>query len=272
MKKDKHIFIIILISLTLFIPLSIYGTYLKLSDKDLYNESKEFYYEGKLHFYKGDALEGTYTCKTENCTYASAKEENVLKTSSYVFIQDGNEIILYDYKLENNISVFEDIKISEEKNIVLVLKNSLWGALSLKNLSVIVPYLYTELFFSEDYTLLGIKDNNLYAFDELYESTLFKEDGMYSQYFNDYIVYKNEYYEIYKLDKTRVLPNFTISYIVNAENYYGVVYNNYLYIYNNLEENFIAYVPVSTFTEINFEIEETLKVIIDDQVVLSVEF
>ncbi len=111
-KLQKISFFIILFLLLLFLPLTGYSMYLKMTyvkpDTTLVNENKEMFYAGKLWFYDDlGKLLGTYDCQNEYCAYGSSFSED--DQYAIDFYKTTNETYL---PIINNRFVF----IKDEKN------------------------------------------------------------------------------------------------------------------------------------------------------------
>lgn len=239
--NKKAVFILIIVLLVLFLPLSILSLTLHIMRKDdngikSNNVNHEFYYEGSLYFYKnnGDLL-GTYKCQNEkaNCHYAksslddkkyaidSYKPEDLdLKTinNRYAFLIDGTEdVILYDIVNERKRATYQSVKnygIGIEENAFIVEnKDGKYGMLSLeKEPALIVPM---------EYDFLGMANR-------------INEDE--NKIMNDFIIAKKGE-NWYLIDNnnatlTEAIPNEIVSYngkdiIVKTENGYELIdYNN----------------------------------------------
>lgn len=154
MEKNKGTLLTIIILLLIFIPCTIAGM-MKHFEED--NKKHEFYYNGKLHFYKNDTLIGTYACQNESCDYAEYEEidtGNIHKTSlmnnKYAFIKDGDKIYLQDIESNLTIIEYEELKgysIPIENNSFITKNNDKWGIISLSpSLYPIVPNNYEEAY------------------------------------------------------------------------------------------------------------------------------
>lgn len=148
-KLQKVSFIVILILLLIFIPLTCYSIYLKIyyvkPNTEPENINKEMFFDGKLWFYSktGDLL-GTYTCQTKNCEYGKnsveddkysllyhkSEEESFLPiiNDRFVFIKDANnetskELRFLDLEQPNN---YKDLRYSSVKNYNVGLENNLY--------------------------------------------------------------------------------------------------------------------------------------------------
>lgn len=227
MKKNNiGVLITIILLLCIFIPASIYGTYMHITKGSIdTNTNKDFYHEGKLYFYNNNELIGKYTCKTPECGYAKNsikneifeefnKEEKEIEmiNNHYAFIKDGESIILYDIKTESQIITYKEVKnYSEgiENNYYLVKNNNdLWGMIELSdNIRVAIP---------NNYTYLGLKNN-------------MTPEGKYKA---DRVIAENASGWHILTDKNNIVTS-TKDKIVDYSSYFVETSNNEVYDYNN---------------------------------------
>ena len=178
MEKNKGTLLTIIILLLIFIPCTIAGM-MKHFEED--NKKHEFYYNGKLHFYKNDTLIGTYDCQNESCDYAEYEEidtGNIHKTSlmnnRYAFIKDGDKIYLQDIESNLTIIEYEELKgysIPIENNSFITKNDDKWGIISLSpSLYPIVPNNYEEAYLNYNNQLKEISvDRIIIKQDDYYK-------------------------------------------------------------------------------------------------------
>ena len=161
MEKNKGTLVTIIILLLVFIPCTIFGMIKHFEDQ---NKNKEFYFNGKLHFYNGDILLGTYECKSEKCGYAEYEEidtekkiETTLINNQYAFIKDGNDLFIQDVTTNTKILDFEEIKtysIPIENNSYIAKHNGKWGILSLEpSILSVINYEYDDVYLNYNNTI-----------------------------------------------------------------------------------------------------------------------
>lgn len=232
MQNKKTTLIVIIVLLILFVPLAVVSTTLHFKmkgTKDNVNPNHEFQYEGQLYFYNQNELIGTYTCQnTDYCDYAilssnykysldEYQPEKLNKVSlihnRYAFLMDTTtdslanvEIILYDVKLQKEISRFKEVKnygigISHD-NYIVQNKDGLWGVIQFYDgVNLKIPFTYdyiglvgqkeeeTKLIASDTFAVF--KDNVWYLIDinnnKLTDSFI---ENIYT-YNNDYVVTTN---------------------------------------------------------------------------------
>ena len=142
MKKSKLTLGLIIVLLILFLPLSVASFFLhkKYTTPVVINPKKEFKFENKLYFYRGNNLLGTYDCKNfdEYCDYASTKEieqKYILKepeTSS-----GRKEIKNYAVKLDKDYYIIKNEKDS-------------WGVMTFNDgIQLMIPF---------EYEFIGVHD------------------------------------------------------------------------------------------------------------------
>lgn len=161
MEKNKGTLITIIILLLVFIPCTILGMIKHFEDQ---NKNREFYFNGKLHFYNGEVLLGTYECKTEKCGYAEYEEidtekkiETTLINNQYAFIKDGNDLFVQDVTTNTKILDFEEIKsysIPIENNSYIAKHEGKWGVISLEpSILSVINYEYDDLYLNYNNTI-----------------------------------------------------------------------------------------------------------------------
>lgn len=291
MKKDKPTGIVIIVLFVFFLSISIYGGVLK---KELANSflnlNKDFYFLGELYFYddEGEFIT-TYECVTDSCGYAVSGSEEYLTyyyengdmehldiiNDEYVFLQDGDDVILYNLILSSVILTFEEIKfynVENTGNYIFVKLDGLWGTFSLTTLSNNIEYKYDELSIGKFYN--GTKLNGLYVYAKSGNSSYIVNnfDKVLSASFTeevvDYttsaIVTYNEYYNVFNYSGELILTS-DFTYYTRSDNYFALVSGNDLFIYNNLTSGYIEVYSVDNFNEITIlETEDGYEVYADD--------
>jgi hypothetical protein len=170
MKNRKATLISIIVLLVIFIPITIYSTFMHFKNMIEYDDNinHEFRYDGKLYFYNNDELLGTYTCENEveNCDYATnnnifkysldERKENFEKlgiiNNRYAFLidEDGifdSPILLYDIKFGKVLGKYTEVKNYtigiENDYYILKNENNLYGVISLDDgINLKIPFQY----------------------------------------------------------------------------------------------------------------------------------
>lgn len=278
MKKDKPTGITIILLFILFLSISIYGGILKLNNEEVVieNTNQDFYFNGSLYFYSdANELLGTYECKTLECGYAQSSDETFIDyyyvsendyeigiiSNSFVILQDGEEIFIYNFSLNSIVVEFEDLKYyntSNSENIILVKENGFWGARSLTSLLPDVEVMYDELSIANNVVdglldsshLLAKFNNEYFIVDNLNNTLSVKFSSEIVDYTNDFIITYDEFYHVFDYEGNELL-NYELSYYTKSENYYVFVYNNYVLIYDDLFSTYINYITISDYEEIS---------------------
>lgn len=178
MEKNKFVLPLIIILLLVFLPCSAYGIYEHALDlKAAGNPEHLHRFEGSLYYYDANGgLIGKYKCINTDCNDAvTTIDDEYLKhykgdtfalgviANSYVFIQDGNLINLYNLKTNIVIASFSSIKNygATIAGNYLIVKNvdNLYGVLSLDNIVYIVNSEYQFIGLKNSYTGSGIDSN-----------------------------------------------------------------------------------------------------------------
>ncbi len=262
MQNRKSTLIVIIVLLILFVPLAIVSTILHFQNKNtvVENANHEFFYEGKLYFYKNEELLGTYTCQnTDYCDYAVSKnnfeydllehkeekaEKITLINDRYAFIIDTTtdklneaEIILYDLKIKKEIGRYQEVKnygIGIDHNNYLVKNNEgLWGVLQFYdgvNLKIPFTYSYMALSDQKDATsnlissdiISVLKDGSWYLIDI--------NNNKLTENFTDKIVTYNNEYVVTSNNSTMHLSTYTGTERLSGEYQYLKLCGKYLAI------------------------------------------
>jgi len=290
MKKNNiGVLISIIILLCVFLPGAIYGTYMHYKLEGLGgNVNKDFYHEGKLYFYDGDTLLGTYTCITKECGYAKNSVNNQdfeefnmvegeikLINNRYAFIGDGEKVILYDVTTESKIIEYKEIKnyaVGIEGDYYLV-KNleDKWGMIKVnENISVAVQNNYKYLGLAKNITTNNkIDSNKLIAQTEEDWKLITNQNNIitstkemivdYSDYF---VVTSNDRNRLYTYGGIEVLGAYQISEIKLLDNLAIALIssNNTYYVYSANSNNLIGTIPATLDSETTFTIENDILV------------
>ncbi len=178
MENHKITFTVIIILLVIFIPMTIFATtmHFKNATPVEENPNHEKKYNGKLYFYNGEELVGTYECKyfNEYCDYATSRttneyaldeyQEQTLTTmpiieNQYAFLMDTPtnsldtaEYILYDFVNQRVWGKYKEVKNYgigiENNNYIVKNTNDLWGVLQIDtviNIKIPISYDYIGL-------------------------------------------------------------------------------------------------------------------------------
>ena len=171
MQTRKISFVVILVLLILFLPLTIFATimHFKTGQNTVLENYEDVVEDGKISFYNQDTLLGTYTCQnTDYCDYAfirynnpydlqepesTGKEKYSILYNRYTFLMDAAmtellsaDILLYDIQNEQVLSRYKEVKnYGGIENDLYFVKNEedLWGAVEIKEeITLKIPFQY----------------------------------------------------------------------------------------------------------------------------------
>ena len=173
MRNSTITFWTIVVLLLLLLPMTIYGTsmHIKNAQPVIENPNHAFKYEGKLYFYDGNTLLGTYACQgnVANCDISSSSdnypyslnEKKIEKNSRlpvianrYVFIKDldadKENILFYDLTLKQVLKKYKEIKnygIGIANNYyILKDTDDFYGVLAINNdFRLLLPFQYNYI-------------------------------------------------------------------------------------------------------------------------------
>ena len=138
MEKNKYTLITIIVLLVLILPFTIYGTYKHYVTTA--NFKRQFKFNGKLWFYDGKKLLGTYTCKSKSCDYAIYKsgQKATIINNNYTFINDEEKVYLYNIPGKSVINEYNavDADVANQSYFFMKLTEDgteKWGALRITN-------------------------------------------------------------------------------------------------------------------------------------------
>ena len=277
MKDKKPVLITIVVLLLIFTPLTVISAFVKVGKNPLdENPGHDFYYENKLWFYDdNNELISKYECKTTKCDlatttitdneyginyYKDGKLTKVNNNNKFTFIKDG--VLTYLVNVSSGTALQKYLQIKnyntkvEEDIYILQNENKLWGALSIGDaLSPVIPFEYDFLGIlnnvSDDY----LKVNDSIALKHNRRCLIDKNDSIVSSYYNEpiidysskYIITKaNNRIKIYDYEGLEYLNNLNFSDYALYNDYIGLLMNNMVYIYNNLNSNYIKSININS--------------------------
>lgn len=239
MEKNKFVLPLIIILLLCFLPLSIYGLYNQyVIASEAGNPNHIHKFENKLYYYDAsDKLIGYYECKSDNCNdaFSVVNDENFKYVSvinnelgvlagQYVFVQDDNQIVLYDLKNSFVLAQLNTLKNYGFLNNKYIVQNTAgkYGLMTITNtVSYLIPLTY-DYMASSDF----LSSNN-YAVKEqakwfIINSNNEKISAEYSNpiyYYNDNIIItsNNSIYTIYNYEGNVLIDNVSKLEILNNE-------------------------------------------------------
>lgn len=309
MANQKTVFTTIIILLCIFLPLTIIG-FLFGGDKNLLDENPghDTFYKGKIWFYdESDKFLSNYECQTELCEftvptiddnlyginyYNDGKLEKVdVIDNKYAFITDGAVIHLYNIESGTTLGTYKSLKNYntnlENNTFIIQNQNGLWGALSIgETLSSVLPFEYDFIGLinktNEDKTLntdkFVVRKNSKWHIVDVTDIdpnviTGEIEDPIVN-YTDNYVISKNmNKVRIYSYENYELLTNYNIKNYLLEDKYIGIITDNFLLIYDNLNTSPLKSITLTNLTakpslELN---NNTLNVKIGNEIIETVE-
>ena len=269
--KNKPVLYTIIILLIIFIPLTILGFFYKEKPISISDENpKHFpYYNNSLWFYQHNKLISKYECLNEKCSY---NIKNIIN-NKYVFIKDGDILYLYDI---NKGIVYDKYLacLNEDNKYICESDKLLWGVLDIfDEVREDIPFIYESINFNKNKYIVK-KDNKYYLVDEKNNNVTKGFISKIEDFNNTYVISKeNGRYRIYDFDGNEYLSNYIINNYSLSDNYIGIVYNNNLYIYNNINNLTLKEISLSNINS-KVKLEEKdhkLNIYLDDLLHSSIE-
>ncbi len=299
MKNKKIVLYTIIFLLIIFVPLTIMGMFVR-DKKNPFDENPnhDFYYEKKLWFYDdNDKLISNYECQTNKCDlanltidddeydinyYKDGTLEKVENNNAYTFIRDGALNYLFDVNTGRSLQKYLQIKNynTNLKNNLYIIQNEnkLWGIISIgETLEALIPFEYNFLGILNNFDEDGLKTDNFIALKDDKWFLINKENmpisSKYEEPIVDYndnfiITKKNNRIKIYNYEGREYLNNFNFTDYAIYDKYIGLITNNTIYIYNDLNSNYIKNIPVNKNGKLTLETKGNQVVIkLDDEVI-----
>lgn len=244
-KKQKIIFIVIISLIVILIIFALVYIFIikpnrnKNNDNDnvtpiVIEKDNYIYSNGILKFIDKDDKElGEYDCQNkeedkcyvaylslENQTdlpkYVNQNEKEIERTSqiysnNYVFVQDGQDIYLYDISKKEKINTFELIKTGDTTQNYVAVKdtNGKYGLLLIDgDVKKILDtkYDYVEIYNSNDSFIIS-EDNKFYIIDKEGKKISSAIAGTIKSFNSKYILSYNTSYQIYDYSAVKVSPD-----------------------------------------------------------------
>lgn len=305
-KNNKVVLITIIVLLCIFTPLTVVGLLTKGNVSPIEeNPNHETFYDGYIWFYdlNNDFL-SKYECLTEICEFTKPsidddtyginyyKEGTIKRVSlmndKYTFITDGAVINLYAANTGTTLQTYKALKTYNttlENNSFIVQNNEgVWGVLSIGDtLGAVLPFEYSFIGLlgnlNEDGTLstdkfIVQKDTKWYIVDKTNNTLSGEMDDPIVYYTDKYIFSRNsEQVRIYGFDNIEYLEKYTIRNYILEDKYIGIITDNFLLIYDNLDQNYIKSV-VLTENDAHVELEKVdnkLNIKINNEITDTIE-
>lgn len=296
MKKNNiGVLISIILLLIVFLPCAIYGTYMHLkNDAHGGNINKEFYYNGKLHFYDGNNLLSTYTCKTEKCGYSknditstyefesfnNSDTEITKINNKYAFVLDGSTNYLVDLNTGKSIVEYLAVKnyskgITNNQYIVQN-SNGLWGMLEIsESIKITMPFEYKYLGLINETDSEGLiatnkivaQKNNKWLVLNSANSILVENDNEIKNVYNKFIITTNN--KIYDYQNTQLLSEYNFNDIIVKDKIIIGLSSEIYYIYNSATASIIGSLYKESNKTYDFIIKNDLLVIKADDMTIK---
>ncbi len=300
MKSNKYSLVIIIILLAIFLPLTIYGYIYKQSNKVEENPNHEMYYKGKIWFYnKEDELLGSYECKNEICELAKTiidddeynldyykdGKDNQLEVieDTYALIQDGDYIYLYN--VHNSSTIQEYLKAKNYNTklsnnyYILQGKDNKWGVLYIGiNVEMIIPFEYDFIGIKNnldsdnnliDNMFIVKQDNDWFLIDDSNKKLTSSYEFPIITYTDKVVVLENNTYMLYDYEGKRLLSDTVINKYLFENKYTGIINNNKLYLYYNLDNDPIKEYEINSDSNIKLEYKDYKVYVYDNDTLLD---
>ena len=242
--KNKPTLIAIIVLLVIFVPLSIYTTYLKLFKVEELPDTKTQEVTSYL-----DDIEKFVDIKTDGQRTSIGTFK--IANKDYTFVLKDNTVYLHSIADNLNILDYQAIKFYNsyiENNLLIVKRDNKWGIINLNSLQPVVKPEYDYLGLIEDEkdgvlntnTFIGLKNNfySLYKLGDSFKkvSSDFK-DIIYTYNNNQKVIItiNNDRYKVYDFNGNNLLENYEITKAAITNNYLAIIDSqNNLYLFNRV--------------------------------------
>lgn len=252
MVDEKLVHKVIVCLLFVFLPLTMYSMFLKVTyvEPNL-NPDMNTYYNGSLYLFDGDVLLGTYECVDCEFTSINGVELPLLK-DSFKFVSEADS---YTYvNITNGISILSlDSVIYDENTInnefIVISSGGKYGTFSLDTASVRIHMKYDLIDYSNPYSTLKLLVNEsgknyIVSYDDAVLSD--KYSSNVDLYTDKYIFSDNS---IFTYEGDVLFERVSYMFVDGA--FYAIVFNDILYIYNNLESNILDFYKLESYENIH---------------------
>ena len=213
---------------------------------------------------------------------------NFIMMVNYAFITDGVIISLYNISLGKSMQTYKEVKnynINLQNNVYILKNNDdLWGVLSVsENLRAVLPF---------EYDFIGLKTNNVNENNLLIDKYIVLQDNHWflvdsmnnvlsGKIENPIIDYDEKYLfskiadeiKIYDYEGNELLDNYIINDYIISDGYYGIITDNYILIYKELNNAYLKLIPQITKDKL-VELEKDnnkLVVKVDGNIIENIE-
>ena len=242
--KNKPTLIAIIVLLVIFVPLSIYTTYLKLFKVEELPDTKTQEVTSYL-----DDIDKFVDIKTDGQRTSIGTFK--IANKDYTFVLKNNTVYLHSIADNLNILDYQAIKFYNsyiENNLLIVKRDNKWGIINLNSLQPVVKPEYDYLGLIDDEkdgvlntnTFIGLKNNfySLYKLGDSFKkvSSDFK-DIIYTYNNNQKVIItiNNDRYKVYDFNGNNLLENYEITKAAITNNYLAIIDSqNNLYLFNRV--------------------------------------
>lgn len=242
--KNKPTLIAIIVLLVIFVPISIYTTYLKLFKAEELPDTKTQEVTSYL-----DDIDKFVDIKTDGQRTSIGTFK--IANKDYTFVLKDNTVYLHSIADNLNILDYQAIKFYNsyiENNLLIVKRDNKWGIINLNSLQPVVKPEYDYLGLIDDEkdgvlntnTFIGLKNNfySLYKLGDSFKkvSSDFK-DIIYTYNNNQKVIItiNNDRYKVYDFNGNNLLENYEITKAAITNNYLAIIDSqNNLYLFNRV--------------------------------------
>lgn len=242
--KNKPTLIAIIFLLVLFIPTSIYTTYLKLINVEELPDIKSQEVTSYL-----DEIDKHVDIKTDGKRTSIGTFK--IANKDYTFILKDNTVYLHSVVDNLNILDYQAIKFYNsyiENNLLIVKRNDKWGVINLNSLQPVISpeYEYLGLIDDEKDTVLnanifiGLKNDfySLYKLEDSFNKISADFKNIIYTYNNNQkviITVNDNQYKVYDYNGNNLLENYEITKASITNNYLAIIDSqNNLYLFNRV--------------------------------------
>ena len=275
--NKKYSLAVIILLLITFIPLTLFGYIYRKNNKVEENPNHDLYFNNKLWFYDRDGnLINNYNCQNSSCSlaksnmnkdkeyninyYKEGTEENIsIINNKYAFIQDGDLINLYDIKankvIQNYFSVNNYNTTLSDNIFILQDKNKMFGVLYLDDIvNLVIPFEYDYIGLKNDIdennnlivnNFIAQKNNKWFLISNINEKLTSDFETIITDYSDKYIISNTDTISIYDYYSNKFVINNRIDKYIFEGVFTGIICDKKLYIYLNLNDNFVKQVDIS---------------------------
>ena len=302
--QDKKTLIAIIVLLAVFLPASIAGTYRHFTRDESAivddNHNRELLYDGKVYFYYGTELLGTYECTTCSQVVTSIDDGNyhtnyfeggdyqlpAVLNENVALINQGGTDYVYSISVGRPINSFvaiKDYKIMHTEQILIVRTDSGWGVVSVSanSLLPVISYQYDYISIPghiingllDTSKLIALRNGTWYVLNKN-DTTDYDTFNVEIVDFNDnyYISYDNGYHIIDRRNQ-EYLTAVTKNAVYAAGEYILIIDNdNNLLVYRDCNEAALQSIALPNYETIYFnQTDDGVDIMLDGNLYQTIE-